>query len=118
MSRELWAKLLTTHSSWLIANFQLPNSSEGTSVPRQAVKRVARNPCKKSSQKKSKRRKRDRIVFYFFCRTFGTMIDIRSLPFSLLSLALITSHHISARIGKSQRVVEAVGVAVVGLGVF
>ena len=46
------------------------------------------------------------------------MIDIRSLPFSLLSLALITSHHISARVGKSQRVVEAVGVSVVGLGVF
>ena len=54
----------------------------------------------------------------FFCRTFGTMINIQSLPFSLLSLALITSHHITARIGKSQRVVEAVGVAVVGLGVF
>ena len=46
------------------------------------------------------------------------MIDIRSLPFSLLSLALIPSHHITARVGKSQRVVEAVGIAVVGLGVF
>ncbi len=32
-------------------NFQLPNSSEGTSVPRQAVKRVARNPCKKVHKK-------------------------------------------------------------------
>ena len=46
------------------------------------------------------------------------MINIQSLPFSLLSLALITSHHISARVGKSQRVVEAVGITVVGLGVF
>ena len=46
------------------------------------------------------------------------MIDIRSLPFSLLSLALITSHHISARVDIFQRVVEAVGVSVVGLGVF
>ena len=53
--------------------------------------------------KKSKRRRCDRIVFDFFCRTFGTMINIQSLPFSLLSLALITSHHITARVGKSQR---------------
>ena len=46
------------------------------------------------------------------------MINIQSLPFSLLSLALSPSHHITARIGKSQRVVEAVGITVVGLGVF
>ena len=46
------------------------------------------------------------------------MINIRSLPFSLLSLALITSHHITAWVGKSQRVVEAVGITVVGLEVF
>ena len=30
----------------------------------------------------------------------------------------LVSHIISARIGKSQRVVEAVGITVVGLGVF
>ena len=74
------------HYLFSVFNFQLPNSSEGTSVPR--------------------------------CRTFGTMIDVRSLPFSLLSLALIPSHHIPTRVGKSQRVVEAIGISVVGLGVF
>jgi hypothetical protein len=57
--------------------FSIQNSSEGTTVPKQAVKRIVRNPCKKSLHKKSKRRRCNRIVDDFFCRAFGTLIDIR-----------------------------------------
>ena len=49
MSRELWAKLLTTHSSQLMANFQLSVSNSkspvGTKDYRQVWSAIARNAC-------------------------------------------------------------------------
>lgn len=51
------------------------NSSEGTTDNRQAVKRVARNPCKNVYKKIKVPKERQNYVI-LLCRTFGTLINI------------------------------------------